>query len=39
MEDAQKIREKLSELNQKTQQQHGEMIEMNKPEPSGNIYL
>ncbi len=39
MEDAQKIREKLSELNQKTQQQHGKMAEMGKPEPSRNIYL
>ncbi|MHA1110481.1 MAG: proteasome assembly chaperone family protein [Promethearchaeota archaeon] len=39
MEDAQKIREKLSELNQKTQQQHGKMAEMDKPEPSRNIYL
>lgn len=39
MEDAQKIREKLMELNQKTQQQHGQMVEMNKSEPSQNIYL
>ena len=39
LEDAQKIREKLMELNQKTQQQHGQMVELNKPEPSRNIYL
>lgn len=39
MKDAQKIRDKLSELNQKTQQQHGKMVEMNKPEPNRNIYL
>jgi uncharacterized protein (TIGR00161 family) len=39
LEDAQKIREKLMELNQKTQQQHGQMVELNKPEPNRNIYL
>ncbi len=39
LEDAQKIREKLMELSQKTQQQHGQMAELSKPEPSRNIYL
>jgi predicted ATP-grasp superfamily ATP-dependent carboligase len=39
LEDAQKIREKLMELSQKTQQQHGQMTEIVKPEPNRNIYL
>jgi len=39
MEDAQKIRDKLMELNQKTQQQHSQISELERIEPVGNIYL
>lgn len=39
LEDAHKIRDKLMELNQKTQQQHGQMVELSKPEPNRSIYL